>query len=45
MTVCPRCLGRKYLREWLVEGRVGLAYIVVGHVLHCWRCKGTGSIR
>jgi len=42
---CTRCGGTKKRLEWLVEGRIGLAYIVKGHVLACWKCKGTGSTK
>ena len=42
---CARCQGTGRRREWLVAGRIGLAYIERPALLKCWRCRGRGEIR
>lgn len=43
-SICPRCNGARILAEWLVEGKIGKAFIVKRHRLNCWKCKGTGEL-
>lgn len=41
---CPKCHGKGFLLEWLVEGKIGDCFIEKIHKLACWRCKGKGVI-